>query len=96
MSVSTLKPSVRSIIERAIARYGDNNITVAQLADAAGFTEREKAFAEASWALVFADEWFYLSDEIILGQLTSDTSKSSVAHFISRELIASDFIYGRD
>lgn len=93
---STPKLTVVAAAERAIARYGDTNITVAQLADIAGFTDQEKAFAVASWTLIYTNEWIYLSDEIIINQLTTETGKDAIHDFIKRDLLIPEHIYGHD
>ena len=41
--------------------------------------------------------WLYLSDELILGELTDETGKDAIAHFYSRRLLKSaEFIENRD
>ena len=99
MSVTLPHPKTifTAAVDRAIERYGSAeqpNITVEQLADIVGFNDQEKKFAAMSWSLIYTNEWIYLSDEIILTQLTMETGKGAINNFTTRELLVPEYIYG--
>jgi hypothetical protein len=88
--------SIQRIVDLAIDRFGGARaITIEQLVDIVGLTAKERAFVIASWALIYTDEWRYLSDELILNHLTEERGADTIQRFIDRELIAK-FIYERD
>ena len=41
-------------------------------------------------------KWIYLSDELILGNLTNETKKDAIRHFHNRILLKGDFQEGID
>ena len=48
------------------------------------------------WKPAFNGGWIYLSDEIILEQMTNENSKDALQNFYNRVLMTDDYVEGID
>jgi hypothetical protein len=79
-----------SQIENALTKFGYKEPTMSELAKFIGFNDDELTKLQLLWLPVYSNGWIYLSDEIILGQLTKETGKDAIVNFIKRLLIGCD------
>jgi hypothetical protein len=77
-----------SQIENALTKFGYKEPTMSELAKFIGFNDDELTKLQLLWLPVYSNGWIYLSDEIILGQLTNETGSTAIPHFIKRMLIS--------
>ena len=78
-------------IQEALVKYNYAELTHEQLADHMGFTAYEKRILTMFWEPAFNSGWIYLSDEIILEQLTNQKGKDALKDFYNRVLITNDY-----
>jgi hypothetical protein len=76
-----------SQIENALTKFEYKEPTMSELATFIGFNADELTKLQLLWLPVYSNGWIYLSDEIILGQLTNDTGSTAIPNFIKRMLI---------
>lgn len=78
---------MENIITTALAESKENLLSEIEFAKLCGFTENELNMVKIFWNPTFNGSWIYLSDEIILGQLTNEVGKNSIYHFYERIMI---------
>jgi hypothetical protein len=76
-----------SQIENALTKFGYKEPTLCELARFIGFNDDELTKLQLLRLPVYSNGWIYLSDEIILVQLTNDTGLTAIPNFIKRMLI---------
>jgi hypothetical protein len=74
-------------IENALTKFEYKEPTTTELAKFIGFNDDELTKLQLLWLPVYSNGWIYLSDEIILGQLTNETGKDAIPNFIKRLLM---------
>jgi len=74
-------------IENALVKFNYKEPSATELAMFIGFTDDEITKLKLLWLPVYSNSWIYLSDEIILEQLTNETGSTAIPHFIKRMLI---------
>lgn len=67
-----------------------------QMAEHMGFTADEQRMLTMFWAPAFNSGWIYLSDEIILDQMTNEIGKDDLVHFYKRVLLNGDYVKNAD
>lgn len=80
----------------ALVKYNFSEVSTQQLAEHLGFSSEEQRMLTMFWEPAFNGGWIYLSDEIILEQMTNEKSKDSVIHFYKRVLLTDDYVEGID
>ena len=70
--------------------------SIQQLAEHLGFNADEQKMIKLFWEPAFNKGWIYLSDEIILGQLTKSTSKDALRHFYNKVFLSDDYVENID
>ena len=75
----------KSIIETALTH--SNKLTETDLARLSGFNDDEINMLTLYWQPCFNNSWIYLSDELILENLTNETKKQAITNFYERILI---------
>lgn len=83
-------------VELALVKYGYSEISNQQLADHMGFSPEEQRMLTMFWEPAFNGSWIYLSDEIILEQITNESGKDALIHFYKRVLLTDDYIENVD
>ena len=78
-------------INDMLKKYNYTEVSNQQLAEHLNFTEEEQKMIQMFWEPAFNGSWIYLNDEIILGQLTKDTSKDALQNFYRRVLLTEDY-----
>jgi hypothetical protein len=58
-----------------------------KLAKILDFNEDEINKLKLLWLPVYSEGWIYLSDEIILTQMTNEKGKNTIEHFVNRKLL---------
>jgi hypothetical protein len=79
-------------IQIALAKYEYKEPSIEQLAEHMGFNTDERQMIKLFWEPAFNQGCIYLSDEIILGQMTNETGKDAIRHFYIRVLLSDDYI----
>jgi hypothetical protein len=77
-------------ITDALVKYEYAEATMDQLAEHLGFTESDMSRLKLIWDAAYNDGYIYLSDEIILTQLTKERAKNAITNFLERKLIGCD------
>ena len=85
-----------NIMSLAIKNTKDITLTEYEFAKLMNFTDKEIDMLKIYWNPIFNDSWIYLSDELILGNLTNETKKDAIRHFYDRILLKGDFQEGID
>ena len=85
-----------NIISLALEHTKDRALTEYEFAKLMNFTEKEVDMLKVYWNPIFNDSWIYLSDELILGNLTNETKKNAIINFYDRILLKGDFQLGID
>jgi phage anti-repressor protein len=85
-----------NIISLALEHTKDRTLTEYEFAKLMNFTEKEVDMLKVYWNPIFNDSCIYLSDELILGNLTNETKKNAINHFYERILLKGDFQVGID
>ena len=85
-------------IEQALTQFNYNpDVNPTELARVIGFSDEEIVKINVYWNPVFNKGWLYLSDELILGELTDKNSKDTLKDFYKHRLLNSaEFIENRD
>ena len=78
-------------VELALVKYGYSEISNQQLADHMGFSPEEQRMLTMFWEPAFNGSWIYLSDEIILEQITNESGKDALTNFYKRVLLTNDY-----
>ena len=78
-------------IQDALVKYNYSEISNQQLAEYLDFTEDDLRRLNMFWEPCFNNSWIYLSDEIILGELTNEKGPHALKHFYTRVLITEDY-----
>jgi hypothetical protein len=71
----------------ALAKFEYGEVTYKQLARYAGFNADEMSYLDVFWAPAFDDGWIYLTNEIILSQLTAQSNKNSISRFYKKMIL---------
>ena len=85
-----------NIISLALEHTKDQILTEYEFAKLMNFTDKEVDMLKVYWNPIFNHNWIYLSDELILGNLTNETKKDAIRHFYDRILLKGDFQEGFD
>ena len=83
-------------INEALVKYNYAETSTQQLAEHMGFSTEEQRMLTMFWEPAFNGSWIYLSDEIILGQLTNEKGKDALKDFYNRTLLANDYVENID
>ena len=84
-SASEIKSStVEELLEMLLKKHTDPKLTELQLADYMGFTEDEKAQLKLFWSVALEGTFLYLSDELILENLTKQRCHKAVCRFLKK------------
>ena len=89
---TTTEPNT-NLITRALQI--DKKLTNEEFAQLAGFTPEEIKKIEIYWDPLFNHNWIYLSEDMILENLTNEQSKHAITNFYNRNLIP-NYIEGTD
>jgi hypothetical protein len=81
----------RPSIEEALIKFGETKPTPREFALFCGFNENEAKMLEIFWDPAFINGWYYLSDDVILSNLTDDSSRSAISDFYRRVLCTKEF-----
>jgi hypothetical protein len=76
-----------NFITIALQNTKNKPLTEEDLAKLIGFTDKEILMLKLYWDPCFNKSWLYLSDELILENLTNETSKHALKHFYIKILI---------
>ena len=76
----------------ALVKFEYKSPSNVDLAKHVGFTDAELQTLEMFWEPAFNGGWIYLSDEIILEQMTNEKSRMSLTNFYERVLLTDDYI----
>lgn len=79
-----------------LAKYEYKEPSIDQLAVHMGFNTDEQRMLKLFWDPAFNQGWIYLSDEIILGQMTNEIGKDAIRHFYNRVFLSNDYVEGFD
>ena len=85
-----------NVIHNAIIKYKSENITPDQIDNNENFDMHEKEVLNIIFEPTFNECWIYLSDELILNQLTDEKHPMALNNFYERFLLSSDYIDGID
>jgi hypothetical protein len=80
------KLELSAVIQTALE--SKEQLSELDLARLSGFTEDECNMLIIYWKPCFNNSWIYLSDELILENLTNETKKDAIRHFYERILIS--------
>ena len=75
------------LIKNALSLSKDKPITEYELAKLSGFNEKQIEMLKLFWQPCFNKSWIYLSDDLILNNLTNETGKMAITNFYKRILI---------
>ena len=70
--------------------------SIQQLAEHLGFNADEQKMIKLFWEPAFNKGWIYLSDEIILDQLTKEKGKDSLTNFYKQVFLSDDYVENID
>jgi len=70
----------------ALVKFEYKEPSIQQIAEYNGFSESEVKMMELFWSDSFNENWIYLSDEMILNNMTNDTKKNALSNFYKRTL----------
>jgi phage anti-repressor protein len=70
----------------ALVKFEYKEPTIQQIAEYNGFTESEIKMMELFWSDNFNENWIYLSDEMILNNMTNETGRMALTHFYTQVL----------
>jgi len=87
---------VDNTVEAALVKYEYSEVSNQQLAEYMGFSSDEQRMLTMFWEPAFNGNWIYLSDEIILEQMTNKLGKDVLIHFYKRVLLTDDYIENVD
>jgi hypothetical protein len=85
-----------SKINEALVKFNYAVTSTQQLAEHMGFSDDEQRMLTMFWEPAFNGSWIYLSDEIILGQLTKEKGKDALTNFYKQVLLTNDYVEGVD
>jgi hypothetical protein len=84
-------------INQAMIKFNYSDISHIQLAKMVGFDADELKKLELLWESAYNDSMIYLSNDIILNQMTNSKGKDTITNFITRKLLGcSDYIKNVD
>jgi len=83
-------------INDMLKKYNYTEVSTQQLAEHLNFSEEEQKMIKMFWEPTFNGSWIYLNDEIILGQLITDTGRSALTNFYKRVLLTEEYIENVD
>jgi phage anti-repressor protein len=70
----------------ALVKFDYKEPSIQQIAEYNGFTESEINMMELFWSDNFNENWIYLSDEMILNNMTNETKKNALSNFYTQVL----------
>jgi len=70
----------------ALVKFDYKEPSIQQIAEYNGFTESEIKMIELFWSDSFNENWIYLSDEMILNNMTNETGRMALTHFYTQVL----------
>ena len=73
-------------IQDALIKFEYKEPTIDIIAKYNGFSEAEVKMMELFWSDNFNENWIYLSDEMILTNMTNETKRDALRHFYERVL----------
>ncbi|MEI7838724.1 MAG: GIY-YIG nuclease family protein, partial [bacterium] len=79
-----------------LKKYDYTEVSTQQIAEHLNFSEEEQKMIKMFWEPTFNGSWIYLNDEIILGQLITDTGRSALTNFYKRVLLTEEYIENVD
>ena len=79
-------------VSEALIKFNYSEPSNVNLAKHIGFTDSEMNMLKMFWEPAFNGNWIYLSDEIILEQMTNENSKDSLQNFYNRVLLTDDYV----
>ena len=74
----------------------DNRKHAEENAEHMGFSSEEQRMLAMFWEPAFNGSWIYLSDEVILEQMTNESGKDALTNFYKRVLLTDDYVEGTD
>lgn len=74
-------------LQNVIDRCKYNAVATKELAAIAGFNEEQLKFVDLFWDSAFNKTMLYLDDEMILENLTTDSSKDAIGNFVRQVLL---------
>ena len=83
-------------IQDALVKLEYKEPDIDQLAILHNFTSDEQKMIKMFWEPAFNQGWLYLSDEIILEQMTNEKGRMALTDFYNRVLLAEDYIENID
>jgi hypothetical protein len=86
-NTSNLIFKLDNFVTNALQNTKNKPLTEEDLAKLMGFTDKEILMLKLYWDPCFNKSWLYLSDELILENLTNDNGKTAIANFYTRILI---------
>ena len=75
-----------------LVKYNYSEVSTQQLAEHIGFSDEDQRMLSMFWEPAFNKGWIYLSDEIILEQMTNENSKDSLTNFYKQVLRTNDYV----
>ena len=75
------------LITAAIAMSPSTKLTEYEIAELMGFNDEEIKLLSLYWDSAYNKAWLYLSDDLILGNLTNEVGRNALSHFFTRTLI---------
>jgi phage anti-repressor protein len=70
----------------ALVKFDYKEPSIQQIAEYNGFSESEVKMMELFWSDNFNENWIYLSDEMILNNMTNESGRMALTNFYSRVL----------
>jgi phage anti-repressor protein len=92
--LQVFKPN--NIISIALEQTKNKQLTEFEFAKLMGFNQNEIKMLELYWNPVFNKSWIYLSDDLILENLTDEKNETSIRNFYNRILLKGDYIENID
>ena len=74
-------------IKDALIKCDFKEIDEFKLAEILDFSDDEIYKLKLLWLPAYSEGWIYLSDEIILNQMTNEKGRNKIEHFIKRKLL---------